>query len=123
MTVDTQSKTYEPSAAMVARAHIGEAKYNEMYAASIADPDTFWGEQGKRIDWIKPYTSVKDVDFTLGNVHINWYADATLNVSANCIDRHLATRGDQTAIIFEPDSHDEPAHHLHRIARSRLPHG
>lgn len=112
MTVDTKSKTYAPSAEMVARAHIGEAKYNEMYAASIADPDTFWGEQGKRIDWIKPYTSVKDVDFTLGNVHINWYADATLNVSANCIDRHLATRGDQTAIIFEPDSHDEPAQHI-----------
>jgi acetyl-CoA synthetase len=106
------SKTYAPSAEMVANAHINEEKYNEMYAASIADPDTFWGEQGKRIDWIKPYTSVKDIDFTLGNVHINWYADATLNVSANCVDRHLATRGDQTAIIFEPDDPEEGAQHI-----------
>ncbi|MGJ5621371.1 acetate--CoA ligase [Sulfitobacter sp. MF3-043] len=112
MTTDAKSKTYAPSAEMVANAHINEAKYNEMYAASIADPDAFWGEQGKRIDWIKPYTQVQDVDFTLGNVHINWYADATLNVSANCIDRHVATRGDQTAIIFEPDSPDEGAQHI-----------
>ena len=112
MSADAKLKTYAPSAEMVANAHIDEAKYNKMYAASLADPDAFWGEQGKRIDWIKPYTSVKDVDFTLGNVHINWYADATLNVSANCIDRHLATRGDQTAIIFEPDSPDEEAQHI-----------
>lgn len=112
MTVDAKPKTYAPSAEMVARAHISEAKYDEMYAASLADPDAFWGDQGKRIDWIKPYSSVSNVDFTLGNVHINWYADATLNVSANCIDRHLDTRGDQTAIIFEPDSPDEPAQHI-----------
>ena len=112
MTVDAKSKTYAPSADMIANAHIDEAKYNAMYAASLADPEAFWGEQGKRIDWIKPYTQVSDVDFTLGNVHINWYADATLNVSANCIDRHLATRGDQTAIIFEPDSPDEDAQHI-----------
>ena len=112
MTVDAKSKTYAPSADMIANAHIDEAKYNAMYAASLADPEAFWGEQGKRIDWIKPYNQVSDVDFTLGNVHINWYADATLNVSANCIDRHLATRGDQTAIIFEPDSPDEDAQHI-----------
>ena len=112
MTVDAKLKTYAPSADMIAGAHINEAKYDEMYAASLADPDAFWGEQGKRIDWIKPYTTVKDVDFNLGNVHINWYADATLNVSANCIDRHLATRGDQTAIIFEPDDPAEDAQHI-----------
>ncbi|MDF3415077.1 acetate--CoA ligase [Sulfitobacter sp. M57] len=112
MTGDTTLKTYAPSAEMVSNAHVSKEKYDEMYAASLADPDAFWGEQGKRIDWIKPYSSVKDVDFTLGNVHINWYADATLNVSANCIDRHLATRGDQTAIIFEPDNPDEDAQHI-----------
>ncbi|MGC1496402.1 MAG: acetate--CoA ligase [Sulfitobacter sp.] len=112
MTANAKSKTYAPSAEMIANAHIDEDTYNKMYAASLADPDAFWGEQGKRIDWIKPYTQVKDVDFTLGNVHINWYADATLNVSANCIDRHLATRGNQTAIIFEPDSPDEAAQHI-----------
>ncbi|MEO1556849.1 MAG: acetate--CoA ligase [Pseudomonadota bacterium] len=108
----SDTKTYAPSADMVARAHVDAATYDEMYAASIADPDAFWGAHGKRIDWIKPYTQVKDVDYTFGNVSINWYADGTLNVSANCIDRHLATRGDQTAIIWEPDSPDDEAQHI-----------
>ncbi len=105
----SDTMTYAPNAEMAARAHVDAAKYEEMYAASIANPEGFWGEQGKRIDWIKPYTQVKDVDFTHGNVNINWYADGTLNVSANCIDRHLDKRGDQTAIIWEPDSPDDPA--------------
>ena len=86
---ETQSKTYPPSAEMAENANVDAAKYDAMYAASIADPDAFWGEHGKRIDWIKPYTQVKDVNFTLCNVSINWYADGTLNVAANCIDRHL----------------------------------
>ena len=106
------AKTYPPSADMAANAHVDAAKYDAMYAASLADPDAFWGEQGKRIDWIKPYTQVKDVDFALGNVSINWYADGQLNVSANCIDRHLAKRGDQTAIIWEPDSPEDEAKHI-----------
>ena len=109
---DTAAKTYPPSKEMAAGAHVDAAKYTAMYDASINDPEAFWGEQGKRIDWIKPFTQVKDVDFTLGNVHINWYADGELNVSANCIDRHLATRGDQTAIIWEPDSPEEDALHI-----------
>jgi len=83
-----------------------------MYAASVTDPDAFWGEHGKRIDWIKPYTKVKDTSFGPGDVHIKWYEDGTLNVAANCVDRHLATRGDQTAIIFEPDDPDEDAKHI-----------
>jgi acetyl-CoA synthetase len=78
----------------------------------MADPEGFWGAQGKRVDWIKPFTQVKDCDFTLGKVSINWYCDGTLNVAANCVDRHLATRGDQTAIIWEPDSPDEAAKHI-----------
>jgi acetyl-CoA synthetase len=81
-------------------------KYKAMYQQSIDDPEAFWGEEGKRIDWIKPYTKVKDVDFT-GDVKINWYSDGTLNASANCLDRHLATRGDQTAIIWEGDDPNE----------------
>jgi acetyl-CoA synthetase len=109
---DTQSKTYPPSAEMAANAHVDAAKYDAMYAASVADPEAFWGEHGKRIDWIKPYTQVKDVNYDLGNVSINWYADGTLNVSANCVDRHLATRGDQTAIIWEPDSPTDEALHI-----------
>ncbi len=86
-------------------AWIDEAKYKAMYEQSTQDPEAFWAEHGKRVDWIKPYTKVKDVSFT-GDVHIKWFHDGTLNVSANCIDRHLATRGDQTAIIFEGDSPD-----------------
>ena len=109
---ETQSKTYPPSAEMSENANVDAAKYDAMYAASIADPDAFWGEHGKRIDWIKPYTQVKDVNYALGSVSINWYADGTLNVAANCIDRHLETRGDQTAIIWEPDSPTDEALHI-----------
>lgn len=109
---DTAAKTYAPSSEMAANAHMNAATYDEMYAASMADPEAFWGEHAKRIDWIKPFTQVKDVDFTLGNVNINWFADGTLNVSANCIDRHLAKRGDQTAIIWEPDDPSDDALHI-----------
>jgi acetyl-CoA synthetase len=77
--------------------------YLAMYQRSIADPEGFWGEQGKRIDWIKPYSKVKDVSFAKDDLHVKWYYDGTLNVSANCLDRHLATRGDQTAIVWEGD--------------------
>jgi acetyl-CoA synthetase len=97
---------------MAANAHVNAAKYDEMYAASVNDPDGFWAEHGKRIDWIKPFTQVKNVSFEPGNIDIKWFEDGTLNVSANCVDRHLATRGDQTAIIFEPDDPAEPAQHI-----------
>ncbi|MGZ2257478.1 acetate--CoA ligase [Roseobacter sp. A03A-229] len=108
----TAARTYPPSAEMTAQAHVDAAKYEQMYQASITDPDGFWRKEAARVDWIKPFTQVKDVDYTLGNVSINWFADGTLNVSANCIDRHLETRGDQTAIIWEPDSPDDPAMHI-----------
>ncbi|MDH3240843.1 MAG: acetate--CoA ligase [Alphaproteobacteria bacterium] len=94
-----------------------DAKYQEMYARSLEDPEGFWGEHGKRIDWIKPYTQVKDASFE-GDISIRWYYDGTLNASANCIDRHLATRGDQTAIIWEGDDPNDDKHitykELHR---------
>jgi acetyl-CoA synthetase len=109
---DTATKSFPPSKEIAAKAHVDADKYTQMYKASMDDPDAFWGEQGARIDWIKPFTQVKDVDFNLGNVHINWYADGELNVSANCIDRHLDTRGDQTAIIWEPDNPEEDAKHI-----------
>ena len=105
----TANPTFPPSAEMVARAHADEAKYNEMYAASINDPEAFWGEHGKRVDWIKPFTKVKNTSFEPGKIDIKWFEDGTLNVSANCIDRHLETRGNQTAIIFEPDDPKEQA--------------
>ena len=106
------SPTYPPSAELAANAHVDAAKYDEMYAASVNDPEAFWGEHGKRIDWIKPFTKVKDVNYTFGEVSIKWYEDGELNVSSNCIDRHLETRGDQTAIIFEPDSPEDGARHI-----------
>jgi acetyl-CoA synthetase len=85
------------------RAFVDEAKYKKMYEASIRDPNAFWGEHGKRIDWIKPYTKVKNTSFAPDNVSIKWYEDGTLNVAYNCVDRHLAKRGDQVAIIWEGD--------------------
>ena len=78
-------------------------QYLQMYKRSVDDPDGFWGEQAKRIDWIKPFTQVKDVSFHAPDVHIRWFHDGTLNVSYNCLDRHLAKRGDQTAILWEGD--------------------
>ena len=87
---------------IAATAHVNAEAYARMYEQSVKDPEGFWGEQGKRLDWIKPYSKVKDVNFN-DDVHIRWFYDGTLNVSANCIDRHLATRGDQTAILFEGD--------------------
>ena len=96
-------RTYPPSSELAARAHVDRARYDEMYAASVANPDAFWREHGRRIDWIKPYDRVKNTSFARGNVDIRWFEDGTLNVAANCVDRHLATRGDQTAIIWEPD--------------------
>lgn len=78
-------------------------KYLQMYKRSVADPEGFWAEQAKRIDWIKPFTKVRDVNFQAPDVHIRWFADGTLNVSANCLDRHLAKRGDQVALLWEGD--------------------
>ncbi len=80
-----------------------KTSYQAMYRASIEDPDAFWGEHGKRIDWIKPYTKVKDVSFAKDDLHIKWFYDGTLNVSYNCLDRHLESRGDSPAIIWEGD--------------------
>ncbi|MBQ0750130.1 MAG: acetate--CoA ligase [Roseovarius sp.] len=92
--------------------HIDQAKYERMYADSISNPDAFWGEHGKRLDWIKPYTKVKNTSFAYDNVSIKWFEDGTLNVAANCIDRHLAKRGDQTAIIWEADDPNETPQHI-----------
>ena len=106
------TKTYPPSAALAATAHINADGYARMYAASIADPVAFWGEQGRRVDWIRPYTRVKDTSFEMGKVGIEWFGDGTLNISANCIDRHLVSRANQTAIIWEPDDPKDGALHI-----------
>ncbi len=95
-----------------ADAKLSMVRYEEMYAASVTDPDGFWGEHARRLDWMKPFTKVKNTSFAYENVAIKWFEDGTLNVSANCVDRHLETRGDQTAIIFEPDDPNEDAQHI-----------
>ncbi len=89
------------------RAKIDDATYRAWYERSVSDPDGFWGEHGKRLEWIKPYSSVKNASFAPGNVSIKWFEDGTLNVSANCIDRHLGKRADQTAILWEGDDPNE----------------
>ena len=89
-----------------AKALIGPEKYRAWYEQSVKDPQAFWGEQGKRLTWMKPYTQVKNTSFS-GDVSIKWFEDGELNVSANCLDRHLATRGDQTAILWEGDDPNE----------------
>jgi len=107
-------QTYDVRPDAAERAHVDKTRYTAMYAASIHDPDAFWREHGKRIDWIKPYTLVKNTSFGPGNVSIKWFEDGTLNVSANCIDRHLASRNNQTAIIFEGDDPNESRHITYR---------
>ncbi|MBB04284.1 MAG: acetate--CoA ligase [Pseudooceanicola sp.] len=106
-------QTYPPSAEMAKNAHVDAETYETMYSASVSDPESFWADQAReRLDWITPFTKVKNTDFTLGQVSIKWFEDGELNVAANCIDRHLAMRGDQTAILFEPDNPEDPARHI-----------
>ena len=100
-------KIYPVSPEWASRAHIDAAKYQAMHQRSVSDPQGFWAEHGKRVDWIKPFTKVKNTTYGPPDVSIKWFEDGTLNVSANCIDRHLATRGDQVAIIWEGDDPSE----------------
>ncbi|MGA8933201.1 MAG: acetate--CoA ligase, partial [Pseudolabrys sp.] len=96
-------KTYDVPADWQKRAYADDAKYKEMYARSVKDPNAFWAEQAKRIDWIKPFSKVKNTSYDPHNVSIKWFEDGTLNICHNCVDRHLAKRGDQTAILWEGD--------------------
>ena len=107
-------KMYPPSAGFIANAHINKEQYDTMYAASINDPDAFWAEHGKRVDWIKPFTKVKNVNYSYPDVSIKWFEDGELNVAANCVDRHLANRADQTAIIWEGDNPNDSKHISYR---------
>ena len=102
-------KIYEVPAEVAKRALVDAEQYSKMYAASLKDPNAFWAEHGKRIDWMKPFTKVKNTSFGPGSVSIKWFEDGTTNVAHNCIDRHLDKRGDQVAIIFEGDDPKEDA--------------
>ena len=94
---------------IVKNAHADEDKYREMYQQSVINPEGFWREHGQIVDWMTPYTKVKNTSFDTGHVDIKWFEDGELNVSANCIDRHLATRGDEVAIIWEGDDPQDDA--------------
>ena len=106
----SQDRMFEPAAATIDRALITDSDYQTMYAESLADNDAFWARHGKRIDWIKPYTEISDVSYDAANLHIRWFSDGTLNAAANCLDRHLEERGDQTAIIWEGDDPADSRH-------------
>ncbi len=95
-----------------ASARIKRDDYARLYAASVSDPEAFWGDVAKRLDWMKPPTQVKDVSYDLEDFRIRWYADGELNASVNCLDRHLESRGDKTALIFEQDDPSKPAEHV-----------
>jgi len=95
---------------IAAAAHINQTDYAKLYQRSLQDPEGFWGEVGRRLDWIEPYTQVRDVSFKLDDLHIRWYHDGVLNVCANCVDRHLPKRGEQTAIIWEGDDPSQSEH-------------
>jgi len=103
---------YPVPADFAANARIGKDEYQRLYDESLRDPDKFWARAAERLDWMKKPTRIKDTSFDLDDFRIRWFDDGELNVSVNCLDRHLAERGDKTAIIFEPDSPDTPAQNI-----------
>jgi acetyl-CoA synthetase len=110
--MDDLSVSVSTSPSLAEPASIDGATYRAMYEASIRDPEAFWGKEAKRIDWIKHFTKVKNTSFTYPDVSIKWFEDGTLNICANCVDRHLKKRGDQVAIIWEPDDPNADARHI-----------
>ena len=114
------SKTYPVIPAASARTHVNQKRYKEMYKQSVEDNAGFWSEQARRINWIKPFSKVKDVSWDRKDVHIRWFEDGTLNASYNCLDRHLEKRGDQTAIIWEGDDPSRDQHITYRELHRRV---
>ncbi len=100
----SEIKIYPPPPAFAERALINASTYESMYAESVTNLEAFWAKQAReRLTWIKPFTQVKDTSFDANDLHVRWFYDGELNVSANCLDRHLAKRPEQTAILWEPD--------------------
>ena len=106
------SDLYPVNPEFAAKARIDRDGYQRAWRESVEQPDKFWGEVARRLDWYTPPTQIKDVSFKLEDFHIRWFADGELNASFNCLDRQLATRGDKTALLFEPDSPDTPAQRI-----------
>ncbi|WP_417840500.1 acetate--CoA ligase [Terasakiella sp.] len=114
------SDIYPVNPEIAQKAHVDNEKYLEMYKQSVENPDAFWGEHGKRIDWFKPYTKVKNTSYDTHNVDIRWFEDGTTNVAHNCLDRHLETRGDQVAIIWEGDDPSESENITYKDLHERV---
>ncbi|GAB3101791.1 acetate--CoA ligase [Lysobacter terrae] len=108
----SQPDLYPVPADFAAAARFQREDYERLYAQSVQQPDAFWADVARRLDWMKAPTRIKDVSYQVEDFHIHWYADGELNASVNCLDRHLATRGDKTALIFEPDDPAQPAQHI-----------
>ena len=111
------SEIYPVPADWADNALINEARYQDMYRRSVEDSEGFWRDEAQRIDWIKPFSKVKNTSFNEADFGIKWFEDGTLNLSANCLDRHLATRGNDIAILWEPD---DPADPERRITYAEL---
>ena len=103
----SDEKIYAIDPAISENAWVDGDRYGELYSASIENPEAFWAEQAKSLEWITPFTQVKDTSYAADDLHIRWFADGELNVAANCLDRHLAELGEQTAILWEGDDPDE----------------
>jgi acetyl-CoA synthetase len=108
----TEETVYKVAKDWKKQAFIDKDEYEKLYSKSVDKPDKFWGKEGERIDWIKPYSVVKNTSFAYPDVSIKWFENGTLNVSANCVDRHLKKRRHQVAIIWEPDDPAEPPCHI-----------
>ena len=116
----SEKKIYPVPEHVANRAWMDAAAYHELYRRSVEDPVAFWREQGQRVDWIRPFIQVRDVSYDAGDLHIQWYADGALNVAANCLDRHLRTRGEQTAIIWEGDDPGDDVRITYRELHERV---
>ncbi len=110
--MNTPRDLYPAPADFAADARINREQYHRLYEQSLSDPDTFWADVAERLEWMKKPTRIKNTSFELDDFRIRWYEDGALNVSVNCLDRHLESRGDKTALIFEPDSPDTPAERI-----------
>ena len=116
----SEGKIYPVADSIAAEAWTDKSTYQNLYKSSVEDPIVFWGEQAMRLDWIKTFTEIKDVSYDASDLHIRWFADGELNVAANCLDRHLETRGEQTAIIWEGDDPSEEAHITYKELHDRV---
>jgi acetyl-CoA synthetase len=116
----SEEKIYPVAHRVAAEAWTDKSTYQNLYKSSVEDPVVFWGKQAMRLDWIKTFTEIKDVSYDASDLHIRWFGDGELNVAANCLDRHLEARGEQTAIIWEGDDPSEEAHITYKELHDRV---